>query len=107
NRLFLLPPPGLIVRFLLQISGVLLVMTLEAQQFPIAAIRRIIVVIVVLVMDGKIAKSFTCEFTAAPGTDVGENVEGSVSIGRQPLLTIAPSLGNNPIQFADFCFRSL
>jgi hypothetical protein len=82
-------------------------MTLETQQFPIAAVRRIIVVVVVLVVDGKFAQSFAREFSAAPTTDVGEKLQGSVAISRQSLPSISSSLGNNPIQLADFCFRFL
>ena len=102
NRLFLLPPPGLIVRFLVQIPGVLLVMALETQQFPIAAVRWIVVVVVILMMDCKLAQSFACEFTAAPSTDVGENLQRSVPISRQPLPSISSSLGNDLIEFTDF-----
>ena len=107
NRLFLLPPHGLIVRFLLQIPGVLLVMTLETQQFPIAAVKWIVVVVVILVMDGKLAKSFARKFAAAPTTDVGKNIQGSVPISRQALPSIPSSLGNDLVQLADFRFWPL
>ena len=81
-------------------------MALETQQFPIAAVRRIVVVVVILVMDGKLAQSFACEFTAASATDVGENLQGFVSISRQPLPSISSSLGNDLIRVYRLLFSA-
>ena len=38
------------------IPGVFVVVTVKAQQFPVAAVRRIVLMIVVLVMHGELAK---------------------------------------------------
>jgi hypothetical protein len=50
---------------------VLVVVAVEAEQLPIAAIGGIIVVVVVLVMDRDLAQLLAAKFTAAPGTDPG------------------------------------
>ena len=47
----------------------LVVMTVETEQFPVAAVRRIIVMVVVLVMDRELAQLLAGEFTSAVGTN--------------------------------------
>jgi hypothetical protein len=53
----------------------------KAQQLPIAAVRRIVVMIVVLVVDRKLTKPLAIEFAPAPSTDPGEKLERSLPVG--------------------------
>jgi len=46
-----------------------IVVTVETQQLPIAAVPRIIVVVMVFVMDRELTKLFAIKFASAPGTD--------------------------------------
>lgn len=71
----------------------LVVMTVKAQQFPIAAIRRVVVVVVIAMMDGELAQVGAREFPRTPTADPW--------IDLQRLLTIA--LGAPIGRVARFC----
>ena len=53
----------------------LIVMAVNAEIFPIAAIRRIVVVIMILVMYGQFIKIFFIELAPAAATDPGMDLE--------------------------------
>ena len=71
----------------------LVVMAVKAQQFPIAAIRRVVVVVVIAMMDGELAQVGAREFPRTPTADPW--------IDLQRLLTIA--LGAPIGRVARFC----
>jgi len=48
-----------------QLPLVFVVMAVEAQQLPVAAIGQVVVVVVVPVMNGQLTKVGACEFAAA------------------------------------------
>ncbi len=48
----------------------LIVVAIKAKQFPVAAIRRIVVVVVVFVMNGKFAQILAAKFAPATGADL-------------------------------------
>mgnify|MGYP003346316638 CR=1 FL=1 len=50
----------------------LIVVTVEAEQLPVASVWGIVLVVVVLVMDRKLAQRGTVKFTSAVRTDPGE-----------------------------------
>jgi len=52
-----------------QLPLVFVVMAVEAQQLPVAAIGQVVVVVVVPVMNGQLTKVGACEFAAAAATD--------------------------------------
>ena len=54
------------------IALMLIVVTVEAEQLPVAAVRRIVVMVVVLVMDRQLAELPAVKFASAVGTDPGE-----------------------------------
>ena len=70
RRLILLPPRR---RFIRRISCliplVLIVVAVETEQLPVAPVRWIIVVVVVLVMDGELAQLLAVKFTPAVRAD--------------------------------------
>ena len=67
---------------------VLVIVTVNAKHFPIAAIRRIVVVIVILVMDGKFFQVFPRELPGAGTADMGEQAKGSFPVPCIPLCHI-------------------
>ena len=71
-----------------------IVVTVEAQQLPVAAVGGIIVVVVVLVMDRQLAQLLAAKFTAAPGTDPRILLERLPPIGLLLLRLVAPRFGN-------------
>ena len=79
-------------------SGVLIFMTVHAQQLPVAAVCRIVVVIVVSVMYGKRLEIRVSELARASATNPGINPERLFAIGRIPLFPVAPCFSNNAIQ---------
>ena len=51
--------------FSVQAAGVLVIVAIDAQQLPVAAVRRIVVVIMVFVMDCQLAQFFAGKIPAA------------------------------------------
>ena len=60
---------------------VLIVVTVETEQFPVASVRRIIIVVVVFVMNRELAQLFAIKFSSAMRTDPGKHFERLLSIG--------------------------
>jgi hypothetical protein len=54
------------------ITLMLIVVTVEAEQLPVAAVRRIVVMVVVLVMDRELVQLLSLKFAPAVGTDPGK-----------------------------------
>jgi hypothetical protein len=54
------------------IALMLIVVTVEAEQLPVAAVRRIVVMVVVLVMDCELVQLLPVELAPTVGTDPGE-----------------------------------
>jgi len=79
------------------ISRMFIFMAVDAQQFPVASIRRIVVVVVILVVDCEFAKLFPAKFASTPGADPGIQLERFFAVCFFPLLTFAPCLDNNPV----------
>ena len=77
------------------LSRVLIVVTVETEQLPVAPVGWIVVVVVVLMMDREFAKLFTAKFASAPRTDPGIHLERLRPIGLLPLSLVAPRLGDN------------
>ena len=62
-----------VVRFAAHlIALVFVIVTVQTEQLPVAAVRGIIVMVVVLVMDRELAHLFTVKFPSAVGADPGE-----------------------------------
>jgi len=89
------------------IPGVLVFVTVDTQQLPVAAVRRIVVVIVILVMDREFSNLSPREFSPASGTDPRKNLEGSLPIGLLSTLSKSPGLVDNLIRLVDFCLGLL
>jgi hypothetical protein len=54
------------------ITLMLIIVTVEAEQLPVAAVRRIVVMVVVLVMDRELVQLLPVELAPTVGTDPRE-----------------------------------
>ena len=88
-----------LIRFpFIQIPAVLFIVTIETQEFPVATVGRVVVVIVVLVMDRQLAKILRGKFASAPGTNPRVELERLLPIALIPLLLVATGLRNDRVQ---------
>jgi len=71
---------------------VLVVVAVDTQQLPIATVGRVVGMIVILVMDGQLLKSFARELPAAAAADMGEKLQRALTIARTALNNVAPQL---------------
>ena len=62
-------------RYVVEVTAVLIIMAIEAKVFPIASVRGVIVVVVVLVVHGPFMKIFASKLAAATGTYPGVDFE--------------------------------
>jgi hypothetical protein len=76
-----------------------IIVTVYAQKFPIAAVGRIIVVVVISVMDCQFAKFFALELASAPRAYPGENLECPFSVTAFSFLAFASRFRRHACQF--------
>jgi hypothetical protein len=62
-------------------SLVLVVMTVETKQFPVASVGRIVVMVMIFVMDRELAQLLAVEFSSAVPTDPWKHFERLFPIG--------------------------
>ena len=74
-----------------------IVMTVQTQQLPVAAVGRIVVMIVIFVMNREFTQFILFNFPCAPGADPWEKFERPFSIALCPLLLFTPGFGNDLI----------
>jgi hypothetical protein len=96
----------LFIFFLLfkEIALMLSIVTIDAKQLPIASVRRIVVVVVILVVDGQLLKLLTRELPSASGANVGIHFERSIPILVGSLFLIPQSLCDDLRRSFSFCF---
>jgi hypothetical protein len=70
-----------------------MIMAVDAEQLPVAAIGGIIVVIDVLMVHRKFAQTFSVEFTPAAPADVGKQLERAGPVARLSGLGVTAKLG--------------
>ena len=76
----------------------LCVVAVKAQQFPVAAVSRIVVVIAVLVVNREHAQVRAGEFAPAAPAYPGKEFERLLAIGLFATVPDAPGLGNQLVQ---------
>src|SRR5204862_3916804 len=81
-----------------QQSLVFVVMAIKAQQFPVAAIGRVVVVIVIAVMNGQLTKVGVCEFAAAATADPRIDLERLLSVALFALGSSTAGLRHYAVQ---------
>ncbi len=72
-----------------QILFMLVIMAVETEEFPVAAIRRIIVVVMILVVDGQLPQTFAFERTSATCADVRENTQSPLAVAVLAFCNVA------------------
>src|SRR6476659_74074 len=83
-----------------QLATVLVVVTVQAQQFPVAAIRRIVVMVVVPMMDRQLAQIGAREFASAPAADPRIYPERLLAVSLFALGRRAAGVGDDAIELA-------
>ena len=78
---------------------VLVVVAVQAKQLPVAAVRRVVVVIVILVMDGEFPEPLPFEFAPAARANPGEQFERALAVTLHPELSLAPGFRNDRTRF--------
>ena len=73
---------------------VFVVMAVQAQQLPVAAVGRVVVVIMVPVMNSQLTKVGVCEFAATSTADPRIDLERLLSITLFALCRSTASLGH-------------
>ena len=84
----------------LQLPLVLVVVTVQTEQLPIAAIRRVVVVIVITVMNGQLTQIDACEHSSAAATDPRIDLQRALTIALSALVGGASRVGHDSIQLA-------
>ena len=74
------------------------VMAINAKQLPIAAVRGIVVVVVIPVVHGKLHDVAAIEFPRATSADPRINLERPLAIAGCALLARTAGVGDNMIQ---------
>lgn len=83
---------------LFKLALVLVIVAVDAQQFPIASIRRVIAVVVITVMDGKLVHRRAVELTSAPPTNPRVNFECAFPVAVITTLRRASRVEHEAIQ---------
>ena len=77
----------------------LIVVAVETQQLPVAAVRRVVIVVLILVMDRELANFFAAEFAPAARADPRKKFERALPICLGPLFPLSPQFGIHLFQF--------
>jgi len=83
-----------------QLPLVLVVMAVQAQQFPVAPIGRIVVVVMIPVMDRQLAQVGPCEFAAAATADPRIDLERLLPVSLFALCGGTARFGHHAVQLA-------
>lgn len=75
------------------------VVAIQAEIFPVTAIRRIIVMIMIDMMHGQLMQIGTREFPAAAAADPRMQTQRLFAVTGQPVFGAAPGIGNDLIKF--------
>ena len=78
----------------------LAIVAVHAQQFPVAAVGRIIIVVAVFVVHRQLVQFLTGKFPAAPRAYPGQYLERSIAVKIAPAHAHLPRLRENVLQLA-------
>src|SRR5687767_2167378 len=76
---------------------VLVLMAVDAEQLPVAAVGRIVVVVAVLVVHGELAQPLAAEFARAAAADPRQDLERLLAIRARPLGLRLFRLGDDAV----------
>ena len=74
------------------------VVAVKAKQLPVAAVGRIVVMVVIFVVHRELAQPFARKFTAATSADRREQFQCPFPIALFLLFSVASGLGNDLVQ---------
>ena len=74
---------------------VFVVVTEQAEQLPVTAVRGVILEVVILVMDRQLTQPPTLELTLAARADVRQQLQGAVPIARLPDRRVVPQVADD------------
>ena len=80
----------------------LVIVAVKAEQLPIAAIARVVVVIVILVVHRELPHVLSCELAAAAAADPRVDFQRLFPVTRLSSLSAANGLGNHSICMGAF-----
>jgi hypothetical protein len=83
---------------LIQLTCMLVIVAIQAEQFPVAAIGRVVVMIVVLVMDRQLAQARTGKLAATSPTNPWEQFKCLLAISGCALIAVPACLGDNTVE---------
>lgn len=75
-----------------------IIMAVQTQQFPVASVLGIIIVIVIAMMDRQLMEVLVVEFTATTTANPGIELERLFPVGKRALILFTPSLCDDPVQ---------
>ena len=79
----------------MRMAGMFIVVAIDAQQLPVAAVLGIVVVIMIAVMHGKFLQSLAGEFAPAAGADPGIKFQRPFAVGQRPRVALSPRPGDD------------
>ncbi len=91
-------------RVVIEFACVFVVVAVQAEQFPIAAVRRVVVVIVIAVMHGELLQVFASKLTRAAAADPRVNFERLLAVAEFAALALAQGFGNHSVGVGAFSF---
>jgi len=78
-------------------SRVLIVVAVNAKEFPVAAILRIILVVMIFVMNRELSQPLTAKLSPTTRTNPGMDSQGLLPVTFQAVLMVLPGSGHNLI----------
>jgi len=85
--------------FSLEQPLVFIVVAVDAQQFPVATVGRIIVMVVVAVVNSKLLHGGAGKLSLATAADPRIHLERLLPVALLAFVTLLPGLGNQLVQF--------
>ena len=76
----------------------LIIMTVDAEELPVAAVGWIVVMVVVTVVDGKFLEICPGELPRAAATYPGIHLERLFTVSLFTLFPVAPGIGDDPVE---------
>jgi len=83
---------------LAQVALMLVVVAVQAQQFPVAAVERVVVVVVVFVMDRKLLQIGGGEFARAASADPRKKFQRTTAIALGTFVLSAARIGDDSVE---------
>ena len=76
----------------------LIIMTIDAKELPVAAVGWIVVMVVITVVDGKFLEICPGELPRAAAAYPGIHLERFFTVSLFTLFPVAPGIGDDPVE---------